>query len=144
MLIQQGVGKSSLLSRFVDNSSHNPTTTIGIDFKVKTIESNNQRIKLQIWDLQGNLLRYGGNLQPLYRNVKGIILVCDVTFKKSFDNIKKWVLQFQQNASQDTQLIIIGNKMDWPQEYIPNKNTHLNRMAVLGYIRIYAIHEYLS
>lgn len=45
-----GVGKSSLLLRFADNSyTGNYITTIGVDFKIRTITIDNQRIKLQIW-----------------------------------------------------------------------------------------------
>lgn len=45
-----GVGKSSLLLRFADNSySGNYITTIGVDFKIRTVTINNQRVKLQIW-----------------------------------------------------------------------------------------------
>lgn len=45
-----GVGKSSLLLRFADNSyTGNYITTIGVDFKIRTITIDNQRVKLQIW-----------------------------------------------------------------------------------------------
>jgi Ras-related protein Rab-8A len=49
-----GVGKSCLLLRFCDDS-FNPTfiTTIGIDFKIRTIDLDGKRIKLQIWDTAG-------------------------------------------------------------------------------------------
>lgn len=45
-----GVGKSSLLLRFADNSyTGNYITTIGVDFKIRTVTIDNQRVKLQIW-----------------------------------------------------------------------------------------------
>ncbi|KAG4065878.1 hypothetical protein HA402_012556 [Bradysia odoriphaga] len=50
-----GVGKSSLLIRFSDNTfSGNYITTIGVDFKIRTVLINGQRVKLQIWDTVGN------------------------------------------------------------------------------------------
>jgi hypothetical protein len=52
--LQTGVGKSSLLLRFADNHfSGSYITTIGVDFKIKTIQVDGERIKLQIWDTAG-------------------------------------------------------------------------------------------
>lgn len=49
-----GVGKSCLLLRFSDDSfTPSFITTIGIDFKIRTIELDGKRIKLQIWDTAG-------------------------------------------------------------------------------------------
>ena len=49
-----GVGKSSLLVRFADNTfSGNYITTIGVDFKIRTVVINGERVKLQIWDTAG-------------------------------------------------------------------------------------------
>jgi len=51
-----GVGKSSLLVRFADNHfSGNYITTIGVDFKIRTIEIQGERVKLQIWDTAGQV-----------------------------------------------------------------------------------------
>ena len=48
------MGKSSLLVRFADNHfSGNYITTIGVDFKIRTIEIQGERVKLQIWDTAG-------------------------------------------------------------------------------------------
>ena len=49
-----GVGKSSLLLRFADNTfSGSYITTIGVDFKIKTVSLDGQKVKLQIWDTAG-------------------------------------------------------------------------------------------
>lgn len=49
-----GVGKSSLLLRFSDNTfSGNYITTIGVDFKIRTVEIDGEKVKLQIWDTAG-------------------------------------------------------------------------------------------
>lgn len=48
------VGKSCLLLRFADDQfNENYMTTIGVDFRFKTVGSNGKNIKLQIWDTAG-------------------------------------------------------------------------------------------
>ena len=49
-----GVGKSCLLLRFCDDSfTPSFITTVGIDFKIKTVDVDGKRAKLQIWDTAG-------------------------------------------------------------------------------------------
>lgn len=49
-----GVGKSSLLLRFSDDTfSDSYLTTIGVDFRFKTLELDGKKVKLQIWDTAG-------------------------------------------------------------------------------------------
>ena len=51
------VGKTAILLRFADDSfSPNFISTIGIDFRIKTIEIRGKKIKLQIWDTAGQVM----------------------------------------------------------------------------------------
>lgn len=86
-----GVGKTCILCRFSDDS-FNPSfiSTIGIDFKMKTIELNGKKIKLQIWDTAGQE-RFYTITSTYYRGAMGIMLVYDMTDGKSFDSIGKWL-----------------------------------------------------
>lgn len=44
------VGKTSFLFRYCDNSFTSAfVSTVGIDFKVKTVIRNDKKVKLQIW-----------------------------------------------------------------------------------------------
>ncbi|KAJ8466797.1 hypothetical protein OPV22_029349 [Ensete ventricosum] len=83
-----GVGKSCLLLRFSDGSfTTSFITTIGIDFKMRTIELDGKRIKLQIWDTAGQE-RFRTITTAYYRGAMGIMLVYDVTDESSFNNIR--------------------------------------------------------
>ena len=87
-----GVGKSSLLVRFADNTfSGNYITTIGVDFKIRTINVNGERVKLQIWDTAGQE-RFRTITSTYYRGTHGVIVVYDVTSGESFVNVKRYVL----------------------------------------------------
>nr|CCA15884.1 Chloride Channel (ClC) Family putative [Albugo laibachii Nc14] len=107
-----GVGKSCVLLRYSDDSfTTSFITTIGIDFKVKTIDVNGKRVKLQIWDTAGQE-RFRTITTAYYRGAMGILMVYDVTDDHSFQNIRNWMTQIKQNASTNVNKILIGNKCD--------------------------------
>ncbi|KAH9627107.1 hypothetical protein KSS87_009765 [Heliosperma pusillum] len=107
-----GVGKSCLLLRFSDGSfTTNFITTIGIDFKIRTIELDGKRIKLQIWDTAGQE-RFRTITTAYYRGAMGILLVYDVTDESSFNNIRNWIRNIEQHASDNVNKILVGNKAD--------------------------------
>jgi Ras-related protein Rab-8A len=108
-----GVGKSCLLLRFCDDAwTPSFITTIGIDFKIRTIELDGKRIKLQIWDTAGQE-RFRTITTAYYRGAMGILLVYDVTDEKSFHNIRTWHQNIDQHASEGVNKILVGNKSDW-------------------------------
>ncbi|CAG7879804.1 unnamed protein product [Brassica rapa] len=107
-----GVGKSCLLLRFSDGSfTTSFITTIGIDFKIRTIELDGKRIKLQIWDTAGQE-RFRTITTAYYRGAMGILLVYDVTDESSFNNIRNWIRNIEQHASDNVNKILVGNKAD--------------------------------
>uniref|UniRef100_A0A0R3RU64 Ras-related protein Rab-8A n=1 Tax=Elaeophora elaphi TaxID=1147741 RepID=A0A0R3RU64_9BILA len=107
-----GVGKTCVLFRFSDDSFNNSfISTIGIDFKIRTIELDGKKIKLQIWDTAGQE-RFRTITTAYYRGAMGIMLVYDITNEKSFDNIKNWIRNIEEHASSDVDRMIIGNKCD--------------------------------
>lgn len=66
------------------------TLSIGIDFKIKTVELRGKKIKLQIWDTAGQE-RFHTITTSYYRGAMGIMLVYDITNEKTFDDIVKWL-----------------------------------------------------
>uniref|UniRef100_A0A5S6QAG8 Ras-related protein Rab-8A n=1 Tax=Trichuris muris TaxID=70415 RepID=A0A5S6QAG8_TRIMR len=111
-----GVGKTCLLFRFAEDSfSPSFISTIGIDFKIRTIELDGKKIKLQIWDTAGQE-RFRTITTAYYRGAMGILLVYDITNEKSFENIKNWVRNIEEHASTDVEKIILGNKCDMEKQ----------------------------
>ena len=90
LLGDQCVGKSGLLLRFCDDDFCTATfATIGIDFKIRTVEIDNKRCKLQIWDTAA-AERFRSITTAFYPGAMGILLVYDITDEQSFANIRNW------------------------------------------------------
>ncbi|CAI2380236.1 unnamed protein product [Moneuplotes crassus] len=107
-----GVGKSSLLLRFSDDTfTGNFMPTIGVDFKIRTLEVDGKTIKLQIWDTAGQE-RFKTITSSYYKGAHGIIVVYDVTDKESFKNIDTWMNEIEKHASDNVSRILCGNKSD--------------------------------
>lgn len=99
-----GVGKSCCLLRFSEDSfTPSFITTIGIDFKIRTIELDGKRVKLQIWDTAGQE-RFRTITTAYYRGAMGILLVYDVTDQRSFESTFSCFLPFPLWASPSTPL----------------------------------------
>lgn len=107
-----GVGKTCILVRFSEDAFNSTfISTIGIDFKIRTVEIDGKKIKLQIWDTAGQE-RFRTITTAYYRGAMGIMLVYDVTNEKSFENIRNWIRNIEENASADVDKMILGNKCD--------------------------------
>ncbi|XP_015791906.1 ras-related protein Rab-10 [Tetranychus urticae] len=113
-----GVGKTCILFRFSDDAFNSTfISTIGIDFKIKTIELRGKRIKLQIWDTAGQE-RFHTITTSYYRGASGIMLVYDITNLKSFDSVAKWLRTIDEHANEDVEKMILGNKCDMEDKRI--------------------------
>ncbi|XP_072588478.1 ras-related protein Rab-13 isoform X3 [Vulpes vulpes] len=93
-----GVGKTCLIIRFAEDSFNNTyISTIGIDFKIRTVDVEGKKIKLQVWDTAGQE-RFKTITTAYYRGAMGIILVYDITDEKSFENIQNWMKSIKELA----------------------------------------------
>ncbi|KAK2835067.1 hypothetical protein Q5P01_015551 [Channa striata] len=121
------VGKTSFLFRYADDSFSNSfVSTVGIDFKVKTVYRNDKRIKLQIWDTAGQE-RYRTITTAYYRGAMGFILMYDITNEESFNAVQDWATQIKTYSWDNAQVIMVGNKCDMDEERVvpPEKGKHL-------------------
>uniref|UniRef100_A0A7N0USM0 Uncharacterized protein n=1 Tax=Kalanchoe fedtschenkoi TaxID=63787 RepID=A0A7N0USM0_KALFE len=107
-----GVGKSCLLLRFSDDSYLDSyISTIGVDFKIRTVEHDGKTIKLQIWDTAGQE-RFRTITSSYYRGAHGIIVVYDVTEEESFKSVRQWLSEIDRYATQNVNKLLVGNKSD--------------------------------
>lgn len=113
-----GVGKSCLLLRFADDTyTESYISTIGVDFKIRTIELDDKTIKLQIWDTAGQE-RFRTITSSYYRGAQGIIIVYDCTDQDSFNNVKNWLEEIDRYACDSVNKLLVGNKCDLNQKRV--------------------------
>ena len=126
MIGDSGVGKSCILLRFADDKfNENFYATIGVDFRFKNITVDNKSVKLQIvrkyfynkiqWDTAGQE-RFKTITSAYYRGAHGIIIVYDVSDKKSFGHIKDWLEDINKFTDNNPIKLIVGNKCDLVNE----------------------------
>ncbi|XP_074741363.1 ras-related protein Rab-15 isoform X2 [Strix uralensis] len=82
-----------------------------VDFKMKTIEVDGIKVRIQIWDTAGQE-RYQTITKQYYRRAQGIFLVYDISSERSYQHIVKWASDVDEYAPDGVQKILIGNKAD--------------------------------
>ena len=128
MIGDSGVGKSCILLRFADDKfNENFYATIGVDFRFKNITIDNKSVKLQIviiiyyyiifiqWDTAGQE-RFKTITSAYYRGAHGVIIVYDVSDKKTFGHIKDWIEDINKYTDSNPIKLIVGNKCDLVNE----------------------------
>ncbi|CEP18064.1 hypothetical protein [Parasitella parasitica] len=101
ILGSQGVGKTSLVVRYIDKSfSPDSTSTIGASFMTKKQTVDNCKIRLQIWDTAGQ--------------------VYDITSHESFEELSSWIEgiknhKLKRNMTEDLVIAVAANKLDLAQ-----------------------------
>ena len=112
LLGDSGVGKSSIIIRYIENNfSNNLMNSIGVDFKLKNIEVDSKKIKLQIWDTAGQE-RFKTITTSYYKGAHAILIVFDITDRDSFDHVKNWMADIDKFAKEGVLRILVGNKCD--------------------------------
>jgi len=112
MVGESAVGKTCILQQYAEGTFDTHfITTIGIDYKLKHIELEGRKVRLQMWDTAGQE-KFRTITISYFRGAQGIVLVYDVTNRKSFKRIEHWMEQIEDNADKDVDKILVGNKCD--------------------------------
>ena len=116
------VGKTCFLMRFTENTFQEiHMSTIGLDYRFKKMPvDKGKEATVQIWDTAGQD-RFRAITKNYYKGAHGIILIYDVTNQKTFENVRNWVTQIRENASEKAIIYIVGNKIDDKQNKVVTK-----------------------
>ncbi|KAJ0019761.1 hypothetical protein NQD34_007330 [Periophthalmus magnuspinnatus] len=110
------VGKSSFLLRLCKNEFKvHSSTTLGVDFQMKTLIVDGEPTLLQIWDTAGQE-RFRSIAKSYFRRADGVLLLYDVSCEKSFLNVREWVDMIEDVSPEDIPIMLVGNKCDLRQE----------------------------
>ena len=111
-----GVGKTAILRRLVDDVfvSENQST-IGVEYLATEIDVDGVQLKLQIWDTAGQE-RFRSIAKSYFRFAIGVILVFDLTERKTFDDLYQWINDIRSLCDPNVVITLIGNKSDLIQQ----------------------------
>ena len=114
ILGEPGVGKTSIISRYVTNQfSPVVISTTGASYSTKILKIDDENsIKFQIWDTAGQE-RFRSLAKIFYQNAVAVILVYDITVRETFEQLQKyWIKEIEENAPTDIILALAANKSD--------------------------------
>ena len=111
-----GCGKTTLTQRFLtDLFKSDSKMTIGVDFEVKTLEVNEKKVKLQIWDFGGEE-RFRFLLPTYVRGANAGLFMYDITNYSSLAHIDDWLMVIKKEVNYTLPILVVGGKADLSEE----------------------------
>ncbi|XP_032898588.1 ras-related protein Rab-44-like [Amblyraja radiata] len=105
-------GKTSFIQHFCDgNIQPELSTTVGIDYRVKTLMVGDRHVALQLWDTAGQE-RYHSVAKQYFRKADAVIVMYDIASSSSFSKVHYWLSCVKETTSDDVCILLLGNKMD--------------------------------
>ncbi len=138
MLGDGAVGKTALTLRFTENHfDADYKRTIGSDFAVKKIAlpDIDANVTLQVWDLAGQP-RFEIVRQSFYRGAKGGLLVFDVTRRRTFINLDRWIDEAFQSVGEHIPFVVVANKVDLKESRIVSEEEGKEFAEKHGYLYV--------
>ena len=111
-----GVGKSNFIYRYTEEKfSNSNLSSAGFEFNTKEIEITDRKIIVQLWDSAGQE-KFKSITKNLFNRVQGIIILYDITNKKSFLNVPNWIKLIQETTNYMIPYTLAGTKCDLNNE----------------------------
>ena len=116
-----GVGKSCLLLRATrDIFKEEHDVTIGVEFGSFSIKVEDTAVKIQIWDTAGQET-FKSVTKVFFKGSHCIFLVYDITKEETFTNLESWLKEIRENATENVQIILVGNMLDLDDKRVVTK-----------------------
>jgi len=108
----EAAGKTSLVRRYMyDTFEEGIQATIGMDFQSKTVYLEDRTLRLQLWDTAGQE-RFRSLIPSYIRDASAAVVVYDITRRKCFDGVRKWVEDVRSERGTNALILLVGNKSD--------------------------------
>lgn len=121
MLGDSGVGKTSLVKYEIKNTFiYNRDSTIIFEHSFKNFSILDKTVRLQIWDTCGKEV-YHSSMKNFYSSALCIIVVFSLESLDSFYKVNNWIEEIQNNNTEDSILVLIGNKLDLTQPRVVDR-----------------------
>ena len=134
-----GVGKSCLLARLISKEfSEDHNVTIGVEFgNFSMLFKEKLNVKLQIWDTAGQEA-FRSITRTFYKGATAAIIVFDMTNADTFQNVRTWYKDLEENADEDIIVYVVANFADLEEHREVSTEEALELMRELG------CHHYLE
>ncbi|MEE9540152.1 MAG: Rab family GTPase [Candidatus Thorarchaeota archaeon] len=114
------VGKTSIILRYTTGKFREYyAPTLGADFAIKSVNLDDNRVKLQIWDM-GSQDFLGSVRAGFYPGSKGVLFMYDVTSQESFEELTKWKKEVDLHLK-GYECLVVANKTDLKDERVVSK-----------------------
>jgi small GTP-binding protein len=126
LLGNSAVGKTSIMLSFTGKPIRmTHISTIGIDMDKRIFEYQGEDIEVKVWDTAGQEKYQNSLPMELFKRLNGVLLVYDVTNRKSFDAVSSWVQVIEEKAPDNTSIVLVGNKIDKPNHQVTEEEGRL-------------------
>ena len=105
------VGKSKIVAQLIEGR-YKPeyTSTIGVDFSVQTLQIDETKVKLHIWDTSGQT-KFRNITTAYYPGAQGAIIVYNAQNERSFRNVRHWMNLIEATSTANAAKLLISNRI---------------------------------